>query len=367
MFFTQHIYAGQTRIASKVNADSLNNPDTLWYHPDHIQSTQFVSAADQTLVQHFEYFASGETWKEESTDAVEPFRPAYAFNGKELDTKTGYYYFGARYYDPQVQNWQSTEPLLVKFVRGTPNDGLYKPANLAVYTYSGNNPVLFVDPNGETEVAFHMRSFAPFKSFGGGFNGDNRSFTTSTASSVTSRVRSRFEFDTSTGQLGGLSTVSDPSHFLGHFAKTAKPTGEAHVAASDLDTSTFELGANHAGSNPLVPGAPDIDLGADIKLHESKGALTITSLLHGNNFPNSELFVEDTAGNKVFLNAFETSAGRNTGPFFHLFGAGKERLGGQREIQIQLDDSGHFTGIIDKGKVIPLSEYNRLFKASHED
>jgi hypothetical protein len=55
MFYTQHIYAGDTRIASKVNADSLNNPSTLWYHPDHLQSTQFVSVDDQTLVQHMEY------------------------------------------------------------------------------------------------------------------------------------------------------------------------------------------------------------------------------------------------------------------------------------------------------------------------
>src|SRR6185312_8940511 len=46
-FFTEHIYAGDTRIASKVNADSLSNPDPIWYHPDHLHSTEFVSASDQ--------------------------------------------------------------------------------------------------------------------------------------------------------------------------------------------------------------------------------------------------------------------------------------------------------------------------------
>jgi RHS repeat-associated protein len=151
-FFTQHIYAGETRIASKVNSDSLSNPDTLWYHTDSLRDTQFVSDANQTLVQHLEYFASGETWKEESTDAFEPFRPAYQFNGNELDTKTGYYYFGARYYDPQVQNWQSADPALTSYLRGKGNAGIFAPQNLGLYTFGWNNPVSKTDPNGRIIV-----------------------------------------------------------------------------------------------------------------------------------------------------------------------------------------------------------------------
>ncbi len=77
-------------------------------------------------------------------------------------------------------------------------------------------------------------------------------------------------------------------------------------------------------------------------LHESGDTLTVTTLLHGNDFPNSELFVQDTAGNSVFLNGFETSGGRQTGPFLHLAGEGKEMLGGQRDTQIKLDKAGHF-------------------------
>jgi len=145
MFYTQHIYAGATRIASKVNADSLTNPDTVWYHPDHLQSTQYVSTADQTLVQHIEYFGSGETWDEQSTDAFQPFRPEYAFNAKELDTLTGYYYVGARYYDPHIQNWQSTDPMLASFIRGGREAS---PKNLGVYSYAYNNPIVRRDPSG---------------------------------------------------------------------------------------------------------------------------------------------------------------------------------------------------------------------------
>jgi RHS repeat-associated protein len=146
MFYTQHIYANDMRIATKVNADSLNNQETLWYHSDHLQSTQYVSVADQTLVQHIEYFASGETWDEQSTSANEPFRPDYFFNAQELDKKTGYYYFGARYYDPQVQNWQSTDPILSSYFRG--GGAGASPKNLGLYSYAYNNPVVRRDPTG---------------------------------------------------------------------------------------------------------------------------------------------------------------------------------------------------------------------------
>ena len=44
-----------------------------------------------------EYFASGEPWVIERKGAEERARPAYLFNGKELDELTNLYYFGARY------------------------------------------------------------------------------------------------------------------------------------------------------------------------------------------------------------------------------------------------------------------------------
>src|SRR5262249_1380799 len=114
------------------------------------QSTQFVSTDDQTLVQHLEYFASGETWKEESTDAFEPFRPSYQFNAKELDTKTGYYYFGAGYYDPQIEVWESPDPALRAYFGGEPVGGIYNPPNLELFSYAWNNALIVRDEGGDT-------------------------------------------------------------------------------------------------------------------------------------------------------------------------------------------------------------------------
>ncbi|AGP40327.1 hypothetical protein [Sorangium cellulosum] len=47
-FITEHIYAGQTRIASKMDPDWFRDPPTIYYHPDHLGSTSFASNDEQT-------------------------------------------------------------------------------------------------------------------------------------------------------------------------------------------------------------------------------------------------------------------------------------------------------------------------------
>jgi len=82
--------------------------------------------------------------------------------GKELDTETGYYYFGARYLDPKTSRWISADPAMGDYVPFAPvNDearkrngnlpgqgGVFNYVNLHVYHYAGNNPVKYVDPDG---------------------------------------------------------------------------------------------------------------------------------------------------------------------------------------------------------------------------
>ena len=56
------------------------------------------------------------------------------FNGKELDTDTGLYYYGARYYDPRVSLWPNVDPLAEK--------------TMTPYAYTNNNPINLIDPTG---------------------------------------------------------------------------------------------------------------------------------------------------------------------------------------------------------------------------
>ena len=83
--------------------------------------------------------------------------------GKELDSETGLYYYGARYLDPRVSRWLSGDPALGEYVPQAPASeearkrngnlpgmgGVFNYVNLHVYHYAGNNPVKYTDPDGE--------------------------------------------------------------------------------------------------------------------------------------------------------------------------------------------------------------------------
>jgi RHS repeat-associated protein len=80
----------------------------------------------------------------------------YKFTGKELDPETGLYYFGARYYDPQVSIWVSVDPILKKYLSGKVNGGVLNSKNLGLYSYTYNNPVILIDPNGKDVIGIAM-------------------------------------------------------------------------------------------------------------------------------------------------------------------------------------------------------------------
>jgi RHS repeat-associated protein len=158
---TKHIYAGTTRLVSKlVKQDTPNgNPqgatpyekDLYFYHPDHLGTSNYITDTQGKLYEHLEYFPFGEGWVEENSNTQ---RTPYLFTAKELDEETGLYYFGARYYDPRTSVWQSADPILGKYLPTARNSilpgqgGVYNTFNLGLYSYAHQNPVRYTDPDG---------------------------------------------------------------------------------------------------------------------------------------------------------------------------------------------------------------------------
>jgi len=63
----------------------------------------------------------------------------FKFTGKELDSESGLYYYGSRYYNPGIGRF--TTPDVLK-------GNLANPLSLNRYAYVENNPLKYVDPSG---------------------------------------------------------------------------------------------------------------------------------------------------------------------------------------------------------------------------
>jgi len=134
--------------------------EIYWFHPDHLGSSSFITGADGEVTQNIEYFPSGETFVENHRNSN---HSPYKFNGKELDAETGYYYYGARYYNPRVSLWLNVDPLAdynpfyneEHYINGQHNGGFSNSGNLNPYIYTYQNPIIYVDPDGK-QVAISM-------------------------------------------------------------------------------------------------------------------------------------------------------------------------------------------------------------------
>ena len=125
-----------------------------FYHSDHLGSSAYITTENGYATQFLAYMPFGETLSEQqnSTSYYSPFK----FSAKEKDPEmrsiredhwkttwteqTGYSYFGARYYSPELSVWLGIDPLADKAPGWTP------------YRYGFNNPTRFIDPTGMIET-----------------------------------------------------------------------------------------------------------------------------------------------------------------------------------------------------------------------
>ena len=63
-------------------------------------------------------------------------------------------------YDPRTSVWQSVDPILNKYISGQTNGGVYNPKNLSLFSYTYNNPVNLMDPDGESPASVVIKQLA---------------------------------------------------------------------------------------------------------------------------------------------------------------------------------------------------------------
>ena len=136
--------AAQARAMARtraVNGNFKPNDDyekmQFYYHPDHLGSSSYITNLDGEVAQHIEYVPFGEVFIEERNNT---WNTPYLFNAKEFDEETGMYYYGARYYEPRLSLWMSTDPLTEKS------------PNVSAYVYCFGNPLKYIDPIGLDSV-----------------------------------------------------------------------------------------------------------------------------------------------------------------------------------------------------------------------
>lgn len=113
--------------------------DDFYYHENSIGSIAAITDSTGSVVERYQYNAYGETTIFAGDGVTQltnsSIGNSYAYTGRRLDAVTDLYYYRARYYSPERGRFIQRDPLGYA-------DGM------GVYTYVGNNPINYVDPNG---------------------------------------------------------------------------------------------------------------------------------------------------------------------------------------------------------------------------
>ncbi|MBI3560395.1 MAG: VCBS repeat-containing protein [Gammaproteobacteria bacterium] len=149
---TKYYFANGQRIAEKDSAGVVS-----YYHSDHLGSSNKVSSSTGAEVKFTQFYPYGATRTETGPKII-----AHKYTGQEIDTSTGLYSYGARYYDPATMHFLSADEII---------PDVEIPQTLNRFAYANNNPIRNIDPSGHESVTVGV--FTPRGGVAGGVGVEN--------------------------------------------------------------------------------------------------------------------------------------------------------------------------------------------------
>jgi len=138
-----HIFHGDKRVASIDGSEVLT-----FNHADHLGSSNFRTNSTGAQVKRIEYYPFGS--KRENLGTYDEIK--FNYTGQYEDSETDLLYYNARYYDPVLGRFISADKLYLEEMDKRGVNG----QELNVFAYVGNNPIIKIDPTGQSGSPFDI-------------------------------------------------------------------------------------------------------------------------------------------------------------------------------------------------------------------
>jgi RHS repeat-associated protein len=217
----------------KVNRQETGSLVYDYFIKDHLGNTRVVFSQGGTNARVTEYYPFGMDFSTSSRDAQ------YLYNGKELQddklnsTALDWYDYGARMYDPQIGRFSTQDAFAEKYF------------DISPYQYAANNPVLFIDVNGDSIDVSKMskEELEIYQSIVTYQNENSKLFSSMYSSLETSKNVYSIQF-------GQTSKRSDGSMVDGHFVPNEAGGGTiTYLKGKDIELQSFDEELFHAYQN----------------------------------------------------------------------------------------------------------------------